>query len=382
MTYYPDSLIESRFRRGPDEGVVSANERAILRLIWRNAGISRSEITAHTDLTQQSVHRILDQLVERGIVTLGAPKPARGQPSPTLKLEGKFAYCCGIALNTDVIGICIMDLSGRTIVESTIANNNLPMREALDQISAELRSHQTRQALSPDRLLGIGFGISGYFVGGTRYNAPLPLHEWSLIELGPLLSEEFKKPVWVHNSTIGATIAESMFGVGRFIKNFAYLGFYYGFGGGLIVDGDLLRGGNGNGGKLSGMFDDEEHGHRPAMQFLMQKIRDAGVDIPSIEYIRRNFDRNWPGVADWVAEVEPAYNRVVNALSAIADPQAIVFGGQIPPSLAQMLIDRTRIFGRPRYGVPVPRAKLVISELRGDAAAQGAAVFPFREQFY
>ena len=53
-----------------------------------------------------------------------------------------------------------------------------------------------------------------------------------------------------------------------------------------------------------------------------------------------DFDPNWPGVAEWVEITVPAYNRLVNALCAIADPQAIVFGGQIPARLAQMLIER------------------------------------------
>ena len=375
-------LIGSHFRRGEDEGVTTTSERQVLRAVWRNAGISRSEITSLVDLSQQSVHRIIDQLIERGLVALGPPKPARGQPSPTLKLDGRYAYTCGISLNTDIIGICLMDLSGRRLSDSHIALSSHTMADALTLVAADMRAHQSRLGLDPDRLFGVGFAIAGYHVGGTRYNAPLPLHEWSLIELEPLLTDFFGKPVWVHNSANAGAIAEAMFGVGRHIKHFAYLSFNYGFGGGLIADGELFPGGHGNAAKFSGMFDDDEHQRRPALQFLMQRLKDNGIEIPSIEFMRRHFDKSWPGVSDWVAEVEPAYNRLINAISAIADPQAIVFGGQVPPALAQMLIDVTRIYGRPRYGVPVPRAKLVISELRGDAPAHGAAVLPFRREFF
>ncbi|MGO8183035.1 winged helix-turn-helix transcriptional regulator, partial [Rhizobium leguminosarum] len=45
----------------------------MLKLIWRHPGLSRSEVTAHTDLTQQSVYSIIDQLEERGIVSFGSP---------------------------------------------------------------------------------------------------------------------------------------------------------------------------------------------------------------------------------------------------------------------------------------------------------------------
>ena len=81
-------------------------------------------------------------------------------------------------------------------------------------------------------------------------------------------------------------------------------------------------------------------------------------------------------------EVTPAYSRLGNAIWAIFDPQAIVFGGQIPPALAQILIDRTEIYDRPRYGVPRPRPKLVISEISSDASAIGAAIAPFKSAYY
>jgi len=128
--YNAEALIPERFRRMGESDVVSPNERRLLQLIWRNPGISRSEITAHTDLTQQSVHRILDQLSDRGIILLGSAKPGmgRGQPSPMLRLNGAHAYACGISVNTDVIGICIMDLAGKTLGERRVPASKNWMR--------------------------------------------------------------------------------------------------------------------------------------------------------------------------------------------------------------------------------------------------------------
>jgi len=261
--YLAEALIPERFLRPEETVVVSSNERKLLQLIWRHPGISRSEITGHADLTQQSVHRILDQLSERGIVQLGEAKPGagRGQPSPMLRLNGSHAYACGISVNTDI-------------------------------------------------------------------------------------------------------------------------SFNYGFGGGVITDGELMHGGNGNAGEFSGMFDSEETKRRPALQYLIDRLNRNGVNVPSIHYMRRHFDCDWPGVAEWLDDVTPAYNRLVNALRAVVDPQAIVFGGQIPPDLAQMLAERTRIFDRPRYGIHRPHPKLIVSEIATDASAMGAAIIPFRRTFY
>jgi predicted NBD/HSP70 family sugar kinase len=384
MAYSPKALIEHHFLRAIDDTVVSANERSLLRLIWRHPSLSRSELTAQSDLTQQSVHRILDALSERGIVSLGSPKPGlgSGQPSPMLRLNGGHAYSCGISVNTDVIDLCLMDLAGNILAESSIPLWERTMAQSLELVRAQIAGHQQRLSLAQDAFFGIGFGIAGFHMSGTRYNASLPLHEWSLIELGPMLFELFGKPVWTMNGGKTGTIAEAMFGVGRYIKHLAYLSFNYGFGGGLISDGELLLGGNGNAGEFSGMYDAEEMKRRPALQALIEKLNRNGVNVPSITYMRKHFDSRWPGVTEWVDEVTPAYNRLISAIWAVYDPQAIVFGGQVPAGLAQMLIDRTQVFDQPRYGVSRPYPKLIISEIGSDAAAMGAAVTPFRQSFY
>lgn len=384
MSYSPEALIAPQFLRASEGGVVSPNERNLLKLIWRHPGLSRSEVTSHTDLTQQSVYRIIDQLAERGIVSLGSPKPGlgRGQPSPTLRLNGRHAYSCGISVNTDIIGVCLMDIAGNILGESSVTLREHTMARSLDLVGEQMVELQRQNNLTSEAFFGIGFAISGYHIGGTRYNAPLPLHEWSLIELGPLLSDFFSKPVWVHNGANTGAIAESMFGVGRYIKHFAYLSFNYGFGGGLISNGELLLGGNGNAGEFSGIFDYEESKRRPALQYLIERLNRNGVDVPTITYMRKHFDPDWPGVAEWVDEIMPAYNRLINAIWAVVDPQAIVFGGQVPADLAQMLIERTRIYDRPRYGVHRPSPKLIISEIGTDASAMGAAITPFHSTFY
>lgn len=384
MAYFPEPLIASRFLRPGEEIVVSSNERSLLKLLWRNPGLSRSEITNHTDLTQQSVHRIIDQLVERGIVSLGSPKPGlgRGQPSPMLRLNGLHTYSIGISVNSDVVDICLVDLAGNVLGESSVSLRELSMAQALDRVHERIAEQQQLNGLDDETLFGIGFGIAGFHVSGTKYNASIPLHEWSLIELGPLLTDFFRKPVWILNGGSAGAVAEAMFGAGRFIKHFAYLSFNYGFGGGLISDGELLPGGNGNAGEFSQMYDDEEMVRRPALQLLLERLKRHNVDVPSIPYLRKHFDPKWPGMVEWVEEIAPAYNRLVNAIWAIYDPQAIVFGGQVPPGLAQMMAERTELFGRPRYGVARPHPKLVISEISGDAAAMGAAIVPFKSSFY
>ena len=381
-TYSPADLIDTKFRRRAAGPVASTNERWLMRQIWLNPGISRSEITARSDLAQQSVHRILDQLSERGIVRFGNAKTGlgSGQPSPMLSLDGAFAYTCGLSVNADVLGICLMDLAGTIIGEASVPLHGQSVEEALAAADEKIVRLRSAKGLDPERCFGVGCGIAGYYVGGTRFNASLPLHMWSLIELGPLLSAFFEKPVWVHNGGSTGAVAEALFGVGRYIRHFAYLSFNYGFGGGIISDGELLVGGNGNAGEYGPIFRD--NAKRPAMQFLIEALQRNGVSVNSITQLQREFRADWPGAAEWVDEVAPNYNRMLDAIVGVFDPQAIAFGGQVPPALAQMFIERTAPAETPRYGVPRPPAKLIVSEIGGDAAALGAAAVPLMAEFF
>ncbi len=384
MAYAPEKLISKRFLRNGNGDVASPNERSILRVLWQNPGVARSCINAQLDLTQQSIHRIVDHMVERGIVVLGAPVSglSRGQPSPTLHLNGSYAYCWGMSINPDVIHICIMDLAGSILVQDAVALTGQSMAEALKEVSALMVQLRLRCKLEEDRLLGIGVGMTGYNIGGTRFNGPLPLHEWSLVELGPLLTEEFRKPVWIHIAGQTAAVAEAMFGIGRHIRHFAYLYIGYGFGGGLISDGELLLGGNGNAGEFACILDPTEIAKRPALKYLMNKLHANGIEIPTVEHLQKTFDPDWAGVAEWLDEVTPVFNRLVNAIWGVFGPQAIVLGGHVPQELGNMLIERMELYELPRYGVGHPPPKMIVSDVAGDAAAVGAASVPFKKLMF
>jgi predicted NBD/HSP70 family sugar kinase len=384
MSYSPERLIAAHFMRSDEGEVVSPNERDILRLMWKHPGLARREVTGHTTLAQQSVYRIIDRLAERGTVTLGPPKPGMGsgQPSPTLGLNPRHAYAVGISVNADVIDICLVDFAGNVLAETSVALRERTLMEALELVRQKISELQQRHGLDDKAFFGIGAAIAGFHVGGTQFNASLPLHEWSLIELGPLMSEFFGKPVWTLNGGKAGAVAEAMFGVGRYIKHFVYLSFNYGLGGGLISGGELLDGGNANAGSFTQMFDDDEVPHRPALQSLIELLNRNGTNVPSITYLQKNFDPTWPGVSAWLEDVTPAYNRLVNAICAVFDPQAIVFGGQVPPELGHLLSARTKFYGQPRYGVSRPRPKLIVTGITSDAAALGAAITPFKSTFY
>lgn len=383
-TYDPRAGICSKFLREKGaQAAVSVNERRLLSEIWDTPGLTRSALGGRLDLTQQSIHRIVSQLEERGLLLLGdlEPPPFKGQPSPRLLLNPQYACAIGVSINTDSAGVALMDFSGRVMTRA-LSIDRLSMQETLEQIDTRIDALLVEAGFARISVVGIGFAIAGFLVEGTAYNAPEPLSQWSMVQLGPLLSEWFKLPVWTENGANAGALCERMLGVGRSARDFVYLSFNYGFGGGVVLNGELVRGGFGNAGELSGMFTPEEAPDRPRLASLLDMLRQGGAPVGTIGDLGKTFDMSWPGVAEWLNRVTPAHNRIINVLNAVVDPEVVVFGGQIPPPLAEALIERTIIFGEPRYGVYRKFPKIVVSEIRGETSAIGAASLPLKDVFF
>lgn len=366
--------------------LASDNERLVLDIIRRFGPIARAAITGHTNLTQQSVHRLVEGLIGRGLLRLGAPlKGARGQPSPTIELAAEQVLSLGISINTDTAIICLADFRGEIIAETKLGFPPHDRRATLEAAAKARDDMLAAQMLPGDRLIGLGFSMSGFSVADERvFNAPEPLFDWSLIDLRPILEEIFKLPVWQENNATTGAIGESLVGVGRWCDTFAYLSFNYGFGGGLILNGQPFYGFHGNAGEMSGIFVDQEADRRPALQYLLKSLQDNGIVIDTVEALYERFDPAWPGVEDWLEATMPQVERLVVTLISIIDPQAIVFGGQLPPALGQMMIERCKkpFQRKHRYGVGPKEAQLVLAEAKGDAGAIGAALLPLKMRYF
>ncbi|KRP62427.1 ROK family transcriptional regulator [Pseudomonas trivialis] len=360
----------------------SLNERKILDILRRSGGITRAAVSAEMDLAQQSVHRIIEDLISRGFIRTGqAIKNGRGQPSLRLELANEAIYVLGISINTDSAVVCIADFACNVLEEVTLRTPPLSLNSTLDALSKVIDRMLQRNALSRDHLLGVGVAIAGYFVDEGRVNAPEPLQDWSLIDLRPLLEQALEMPVWLKNNATTGAIGESLIGVGAWANNFIYLSFNYGFGTGIVIDGKPYFGTHGNAGEIM-LYTHDEVERRPALRYLIDALHKQDIQIDSIEDLRNRFDSNWPGVDEWVEHVRPGLDRLINTLTGLFDPQAIVFGGQVPAELGRRLIDNVSFWGSPRYGTPAPRPKLLLTESNGDAAAIGAALIPLKERFF
>lgn len=363
---------------------LSGNERMILEIVRRAPNILRSAVAPATNLTQPSVHRIIDQLLEMGLLTLGDPViHGRGKPSPSLKLNAEARFTIGISVNTDSIAFGLCDFACRIVYEEMLEVAPTNRRDTLFVLKERLRAVLAERGVTQDKLAGIGFSMAGFFIGPERhFNAPELLRDWSLVDLRKELETLFDLPVWTENNGTTGAIGESAVGAGRNFSTFGYLSFNYGFGGGIVLDGKPFFGAFGNAGELSRVFTLEEGPSRPALGELLKRLDRSGIAIANIRELRQRFDPTWPQVSEWVEEVAPTLNRAIDMLRAVIDPEAIVFGGELPPALGEMLIAIPPSSTKPRYGLEAPYPHRLLSPIQSDPAILGAALIPLMDQYF
>jgi len=375
--------INPAFLRRVDERTFTDNERMILDMVRHQGPISRAEMSRNTNLTMQSVVRLVDGLIDRGLLKAG-DRVVRGpgQPSRSIHLVADAAFAYGVSIMSDAVSVVLMDLSGR-IHASAIHAVDIPVRRTVvEHVKKIFKKLAGDAGVRRERIFGVGVATTGYFVGNAEVNPPAAMEEWALVDLEEQLAEAFDLPVWVENDGSAAAVGESLFGAGQRYRNFVYIYIAAGLGGGLVVDGRLVRGFRGNAGELTGILPLDKRADRPTLSLLLKLIRERGVKIETITELVRKFDPSWPGVETWLERTGGPCSAILSAIAAIVDPEAIIIGGRVPSALARALAERSTYFSSPLRGRERPFPALLAAEVKGDAAALGAASIPLKEHFF
>lgn len=354
----------------------TSNQRMLLDILRCHQPITRADVTGLTDLTQQSVHRILEGLIADGLVVTERGKPnGRGKPSPTIQLDENARYSIGISIDPDGFRLSIVNFSGMLVadrkVSVTVERETTWAASLIDACERTLAEHEIDQ----HHLCGIGIAISQELrPPGFQSHQP----GW-LTDLGDALNV----PTFLENRAVAAAIGESLTGVGRQFKNFAFISMDHEVSGGLIYDGMPFRGHSGNAGYFSYLFEEEGEPHPISVEALLKELERSGSGLVDLADLQESFDVNWPGVSIWLDSAVACIAKLVRAITGIVDPQAIIFGGQMPAAIRQVLIEE--LGQRELVQTSADRSYaplLLLSEIAGDNAATGSALLPLKHLYF
>ncbi|MCL0057106.1 ROK family protein [Dehalococcoidia bacterium] len=103
---------------------------------------------------------------------------------------------------------------------------------------------KTASSVSFKEVAGIAVGAAGPIdpLRGVILTPP-SLPTWRDVRLKEQLEEEFQVPIWMENDADLAALGEHRFGAGRGCDRLIYITVSTGIGGGIIINGEFLRGG-------------------------------------------------------------------------------------------------------------------------------------------
>lgn len=362
---------------------LSLNERDMLERLRLHGVLTRADLSRGTGLTVQTAVRLIEGLQARGMVQMGSSiaRAGRGKPGVAVSLNPGHGHTLGISIATDALSLALVDFSGAVLALSDTALTDTTLYGVLTQLQAADAALLARVDAAGPRL-GIGVAVSGFFTGEDAFiNPPEPLRALGQVALCPWLADAFAQPVWMDNDGSVAAAGEAMLGLGRNYRDFAYLYLGYGFGGGLVVDGQVMRGARGNAGEFAGMLPAQKL-ERATLELLRDVLAEDGVVLPDVRALLAAYDPSWPAIERWIARSAPGVSLIVSAITAVCDPEAIVFGGRLPRDLAQRLIAAVQIDNQPRRGQGRPLPTLLPAEAPANACAIGAATLPLKALYF
>ncbi len=375
-----------------------SNLGLVLRHLRDDGPRSRARIAQETGLNKATVSSLVAELVDRRLVTAGDVDRGGsvGRPGLIVHLDGRGVCGIGVELNVDYIAILVLDLRGDVLFEHRVALDvpELGAERTLDEV-ARLVDEGLSAAEARDAVpVGLTVAIPGLVrsVDGVVTYAPnlgwhdVPVLEGLVARIGPGC------PVRVENDANLSAIAEWTMGPERRTPDLVYLTGEVGVGGGLIVDGRLLRGAAG----LSG-----EVGHTPlgdpglvcgcgrrgcwetvvGLSALLRAaadpedpVHDHGRDLETrLAEIAARADAGDRRTLDALAQVGRALGNGAAVLINLLNPRVVLLGGYfavlgrflMEPMTAEL---RNRVFGPDLAG-----ARIVLSTLGFTAAVRGGA---------
>lgn len=360
------------------------NRRVVLGYVRANEPTGRAEISKSCGLSFQAVSNIIEVLeAEDLLVAVGHKMGTRGQPAAQYKFNPESAFSVGIELRSDAIVCAALNLNGDCIYRERRAIKDASPEKAIPAICEMVERAIVDSKRRRTQLLGVGVVMPGPFGASdmTDIDAAI-LPDWNDIDIQAVFEEALECPVIAENDATAAAISERVAGVARSLDSFCFIYFGAGLGLGVMSDGHAQRGAFGNFGEIGHIITQvggtkcscgnfgclETYASRLSARKFMQNY---GIEVPDGTALANLLAENNPAMLEWIDIAAKHLSQAIGILENIFDPETIVFGGAMPDSVTDILIDKLQL---PEGSVANRKDRKLARVLRGSSGHFTAAI--------
>jgi predicted NBD/HSP70 family sugar kinase len=219
------------------------NRQLVLRSVYSGAATSRAALSLETGLTKPAISDLVNEWITEGLLTeegWGESTDAGGKRPRLLRFIPDAREVIGVSINhNSIIGV-LTDLSGQVIAEHSAELPTHDRGAAFTRL-VEVCNGLIAQLSSP--LLCLGVGISA-IIGDDGWIDVAPRFGWEAYPLGGLLSEHYRVPVHLANSSQLAALAQVTFGDVKAVSNLVSVMISNSIGVGAVMDNAIYQRGS------------------------------------------------------------------------------------------------------------------------------------------
>lgn len=300
-------------------------------------------------------------------------------------LAGGFAI--GADLGVDYLLVVALDLRGRPIWKKrVIKSERTDLRDDLDHLATLIEEAIAAASHTPLGPLGIGVGVHGLVEQPRGELVFAPNLGWREIPIADLLAPRFRIPVWVDNEANGGAMAETWVGLAQGVQHVVYLSVGIGLGAGVVLNGEIYRGGTGTAGEFGHTTVDPDGplcncGNRGCLEVFvseraivadLQPLRADSATLAAGEIFDAAESEDPAAVAALRRVGEYLGIGVANVLNTF-NPQLVVIGGPMARGGDHLLGPVQQVVEQRALAHSRRAARIALSQLGESACAIGCA---------
>jgi len=384
----------NKVNRGSNIVAVGAyNERLVLSILRSKGALSKVELAQETGLSKQTLSDVIGRLEGNGLLLRGEPIRGRiGQPQVPFALNPEGAYSIGFKIGRKSYEMVLMDFSGR-ILRWITKHIDYPMPAAMTGFVIEgLNTIRVEFPVSIlDRCVGMGVAMPNeLWRWGKEFDAPEDqIAQWHDFDVQTALEGVAGMPVMIWNDVASACNGELIFGKGETSNNFLYVYIGTFIGGGVVLNGKIVRGARANAGAIGSMLVADRKDGGEGRQLLsvasiinlVHNLMAAGRDASSIWNSQDDWTQIYDLVLPWVEQVSSHLAAACISAAAITDVPKVVIDGSMPEHVRDLIVKSTDAHVRRLPTTGLAPFKVVPGTLGYSARVIGAASLPMQARY-
>ncbi len=235
-----------------------SNLGLVLRQLRDHGPRSRAALATDVEMTRSTVSTLVAELADRGLVREGqVQRSAVGRPGTAVELDGHGVVGIGAEINVNHVSTVALDLSGRVRAERKLALDarSLDAEQVVDHLVDLVRDIARELETEHARPVGLTVGVAGLVDRERDVLTMAPNLAWHDVPIGEMIRSRLRStyPVTIDNEGNLAAKAEATPGDPERQDILVIFG-EIGVGGGIVADGQLVRGRQGFAGEFGHMI--------------------------------------------------------------------------------------------------------------------------------